>query len=91
MAGDPVLSEVSKGGHEGQHFVSENPEVYSLAEGETSYIHLTSVFSTGWAGSSTLSSVAVLLRNKTFFMDICAAHHSGRTVPSFGQDGGASA
>lgn len=58
----------------------------ALLKEETSYICLASVFSTGWARSSTLSSVTVLLSNQTFFTDICAEHHSGRTVPSFGQD-----
>lgn len=58
----------------------------ALLQEEISYMCPASVFSTGWARSSTLPSVTILLRNQTFFMNICAEHCSGRTVPSFGQD-----
>lgn len=58
----------------------------ALLKEDTSYIDLASVFSAGWARSSMLSSVTALLRNQTFFVNVCAEHHSGRTVPSFGQD-----
>lgn len=80
LAGDPGLSEVSKRGHEGQQFGSEIQECTALLKEETSYMCLASVFATGWG--SALASVTVVLRNQTFFTDVCAEHHSGGTVPS---------
>lgn len=77
LAGDPVVSELSKGGREGHNLVSEDQEAYRFVEGRSFIPWLSSVFPPGWAESplsSMLSSMTALLRNQTFFTIVCPEH-----------------